>query len=167
MWDGRSKSIYCCDVSGIPDPSHPNILPLHLRVKGCQNPRRPSAATMPDLVSLPTEILSHIFDDLYSHTPKIFWPDVPLDLGAVTESDCGYRAAYDTLAAFARSCRTLNSVATEALYKRCISPFRGHEAAFTSEAELTNTARRDTKYIEILPGYTSDRFTPWDDKQQK
>jgi hypothetical protein len=99
---------------------------------------------MPDLVSLPTEILLHIFDDLYSHTPKKFWPDVPLDPRAVTESDCDYRAAYDTLAALARTCRILNPVATEALYKRCISPFRGHEAAFTREAELTTTARRDT-----------------------
>jgi hypothetical protein len=69
-------------------------------------------ATIPDLVSLPTEILLHIFDDLYAHTPKKFWPDVPLDPGAVTESDCDYRAAYDTLAALARTCRNRSPLQT-------------------------------------------------------
>jgi hypothetical protein len=103
---------------------------------------------MPDLISFPAELLLHIFDDLYSHRPRQFWPHVPLT--AVIESDCEHSTAYQTLATLARTCRTLHPIATEALYKRSISSFQRQQEAFTHQAEPNSTARRDTRYIEIL-----------------
>jgi hypothetical protein len=70
---------------------------------------------MPELLSLPAELLLHIFDDLYLHRSRIMLPHALLAL--TPESDCDYRAAYQTLAALARTCQFLRPIATEALYK--------------------------------------------------
>jgi hypothetical protein len=114
---------------------------------------------MPDLLSLPTELLLRIFDDLYSHRPRMMLLRVPLI--PTPESDCDYRAAYRTLAALARTCQLLRPIATEALYKRCISSFYRLPAAFTHQFGPNHIARRDIRYTEILqdhrarclPGY--------------